>query len=382
MRLVYPVLWSRLGREASQEQSVKTAAALARRGDEVTLILPRGKRDPELGAEEIRRWFGVEGDFRALQVPSRWGGVDLASTCFWLLQLFDSRALASADILYSRAPVMIAAGQVCPLPFATEQYRLWPDEWPFLRPHIRRTARHPRCLGYILHSELAAQSYRRAGVAEGKLLVAHNGTDPAPARPDPAGARERLGLPRGRTLAVYAGRINAQKGLDRILALAELRPESLFLLVGSEGEGLVEREARRHPNVQVVPWQPPDRLPLYLAAADILLIPPSSAPLERFGTSVLPMKTFAYLAAGRPILAPRSPDLAGLLVDGANALLVPPDDSAAAAAAFDRLAGDARLSKRLGEGAAHTAQGLSWNDRAARIAAFLHRRLAEAQPSA
>jgi glycosyltransferase involved in cell wall biosynthesis len=379
MRLAYPVLWPRLGRDASQEQSVKTAAALARQGVEVTLILPRGRRDPELGVQDLRSWFAVEGDFQVLQVPTWWAGPRLVPSCFWLLQLFRSRQVRSADLLYSRVPAMIGAGQICPIPFATEQYRLWPDEWPFLRRHVRRTARHRRCLGYILHSEHAAQSYRRAGVPEARLLVAHNGAEEVTVISDchsgRALAREQLGLPAKAAIAVYAGRVNARKGLDQILALAGLRPETLFLLVGSEGEGPVEAEARRRPNVRVIPWQGPERLPFYLAAADILLIPASSEPLERFGSSVLPMKTFAYLAAARPILAPRTPDLAGLLVDGDNALLVDPGDPRKAAAALDRVLGDPSLAARLGAGAAGTASRFGWDARAERIAGFLRRRL-------
>jgi glycosyltransferase involved in cell wall biosynthesis len=384
MRIAYPVLWPRLGREAGQEQSVKTAAALARQGVEVTLILPKGRRDPELGAQALRSWFAVEGEFQVLQVPTPWAGPNLVSSCFWLLQLFRSSRLRSADLLYSRVPAMIGAGQICPIPFATEQYRLWPDEWPFLRRHVRRTARHRRCLGYILHSEFAAQGYSRAGVPEARLLVAHNGADRVTVTSDchsgRSDARAQLGLPEA-AIAVYAGRVNARKGLDQILALADLRPETLFLLVGSEGEGPIEAEARRRPNVRIIAWQGPERLPLYLAAADLLLIPASSEPLERFGSSVLPMKTFAYLAAGRPILAPATPDLAGLLVDGRNALLVAPDRPREAAAALDRILGDAALANLLGTRAAETASGLSWDARAERIAAFLRRRLAEAQPS-
>ncbi len=392
MRLAYPVLWPRLGRDASQEQSVKTAAALARHGLEVTLLVPQGRGDPALTAPEVRQWFGVEGDFRIVQVATRWAGPGLVSSCFWLLQLFRSDEIRSADLLYSRVPAMIGAGQACPIPFATEQYRLWPDQWPFLRPHVRRTANHRRCLGYILHSDYAADSYRRSGVPESRLLVAHNGTD-SPAPPtegvtvtrdchfDRASARERLGLPADAAIAVYAGRMNARKGLDQILALADLRPETSFLMVGSEREGPIEAEARRRPNVRVVEWQPPERLPLYLAAADVLLIPASSEPLERFGSSVLPIKTFAYLAADRPILAPSTADLTSLLVDGGNALLVTPNRPDEAAAALDRILGDESLAQRLGKGAAATARGLGWDARAERIAGFLRRRLAEAQPS-
>jgi starch synthase len=381
MRLAYPVLWPRLGRDASQEQSVKTAAALARHGAEVTLLVPRGRGDPVLTARDARQWFGVEGDFQLRQVPTRWAGPNLVPSCLWLLQLFRSGELGSADLLYSRVPAMIGAGQICPIPFATEQYRPWPDQWPFLRRHVRRTAAHRRCLGYILHSDFAAESYRRAGVPEARLLVAHNGTDLGAPPPDRALAREQLGLPAEAAIAVYAGRMNERKGLDQILALADLRPEVLFLLVGSEREGLIEAEARRRTNVRIVEWQTPQRLPLYLAAADMLLIPASSEPLERFGSSVLPIKTFAYLAAGRPIVAPRTPDLAGLLIDGRNALLVSPGDPGEAAAALDRVLRDSSLAQRLGKGAAETALGLGWDARADRIAGFLRRRLAEAQPS-
>ena len=46
------------------------------------------------------------------------------------------------------------------------------------------------------------------------------------------------------------------------------------------------------------------------------------------------MKTFSYLAAGRPIVAPDLPDLREVLRHNENALLVPPDDVDAAAAAI------------------------------------------------
>jgi glycosyltransferase involved in cell wall biosynthesis len=159
--------------------------------------------------------------------------------------------------------------------------------------------------------------------------------------------------------------------------MADLRPETLFLLVGSEGDGYVERAAARKPNVRILPWQAPDALPPFLYAADVLVIPPSRAPLDR-GNCVLPIKTFAYLAAGRPILAPRAPDTAELLKHEHNALLVPPGDSEAAAGALDRLLHEAHLADRLAANALALANGLTWDVRARRIAAFLEDRLRSA----
>ncbi|HYN47158.1 MAG TPA: glycosyltransferase [Allosphingosinicella sp.] len=377
MRLVYPLLWSRPDRKACREQTMGTAAALARLGVEVTLLMPRGAGDPALTADELRRYFGVDGGFRLVQRPSRWAGEALVRTLLWLRQVFGDPALAGADLLYSRIPAMLLMGGRAPIAFATDHYRPWPDDLPPVRPLVRRTARDAGCLGLILHSDYAAGAYVRAGVDPAKLLVAHNGAEAkrigAPI--GKAAARARLGLPADRFIAVYAGRINAQKGLDQVLALAPLRPDILFVLVGSEGEGPIEAAAARIANVRAVPWQAPAELPAWLEAADVLLIPPSRAPLERYRNCVLPLKLFSYLAAGRPILAPQAPDIAELLSDGENALLVPPGNPQAAAAALDRLRAGPALAARLGANALAHAGDLTWDNRAAKIAGFLDARL-------
>jgi len=145
--------------------------------------------------------------------------------------------------------------------------------------------------------------------------------------------------------------------------------------VGSEGEGAVEAEARALPNTLVVPWQRFGDLAPWLYAADVLVIPPSLAPLERHGNTVLPLKLFLYLGAGRAILAPRAPDTAELLVDGVNAALVPPGDPAATQAELRRLFADPARARRLGEAAWQTAQALTWDARAERIEAFLQARI-------
>lgn len=374
LSLLYPVTWSRLDRKADRAQSAATAAALARRGVDVTLLMPRGPDDPALGAEEFRDWFALEGDFRLVQRPGR-GGESLLRQLAWLRRVFRDPELGGADLLYARIPALLGVGGRSPLPFAFDHYRPWPDDLPPIRPLVRRTARNAKCLGLILHSGYAAGAYRRAGVAEERILVAHNGADPVAAAPDKTAARAMLGLPADRAVALYAGRINREKGLDQLLALAALRPEALFVLVGSEGEGAIEAEARAYANIRIVPWQAPADLPAWLAAADLLLIPPSRAPLERFGNCVLPLKLFAYLAAGRPILAPAAPDTEELLADGDNALLVPPGRPDAAAAALDRIVGEPGLAASLAAGALRRAQGLSWDARAAKIGAFLESRL-------
>jgi glycosyltransferase involved in cell wall biosynthesis len=376
MRILYPVTWARLTRQASQMQAVATAAALARQHAEVTMLLPRGPTDPELTPGDLRSWFGVTGDFRVVQERSGWQGDAVLRTALWLRQVFATREVRRSDLIYSRIPLMLGAGQRSPLPFATDHYRPWPDVYPAIRPLVRRTARHRKCLGLVLHSDYAAASYRRAGVPGDRILVAHNGFDPPGPMPGKTAARASLDLPVDRPIALYAGRINPTKGLDAVLALAARRPEVLFLLVGSEGNCTIERTAAGRSNVRIVPWAESAALLAWLATADVLLIPPSRAPLERFGNCVLPIKLYAYLAAGRPVLAPEAPDTAELLEHGTNAWLVAPDDPDAAATALDRLLGDEALATRLSSAALRLSQGLTWDQRARKITEFLQARLA------
>jgi glycosyltransferase involved in cell wall biosynthesis len=157
--------------------------------------------------------------------------------------------------------------------------------------------------------------------------------------------------------------------------MARQCPEVLFLLVGSTKRGLSERRAERLANVNVIPWQPFERSALYQRASDVLLIPPSSAPLRIAGSTVLPMKVFGYLAAGRPIFAPASADVRDVL-DEHNAVLIDPDKPEMAVPTLRALLADPARMEAVAQGAKQTAESLTWECRAAKIEAFLHERLA------
>lgn len=378
LRIIYPLMWSRLGRKACQEQSINTAAALARLGHQITLLMPKRRNDPVLDAARIREYFQVEGDIKVLQRPARWVGDNAVIGTFLLRQVFHDPQVRASDLILSRMPMLLALGSAAPTPFLLDHYRPWPDDLPIIRRLVRHTSKSAQCLGLIIHSAYAADSYRRAGVAIEKILVAHNGVEPrrmgAALQKDEA--RARLGLPQDRHIAAYAGRINLRKGLEELLALARLRPEILFLLIGSEGSGPIERMALAYENVRVLPWQEPVNLAPWLYAADILLIPASRAPLEKFRNCVLPLKLFTYLAAGRPIIAPQSPDTAELLEHERTALLVPPSSPSEAAAALDRLLADPHLAAFLGANGRAQAGSLSWDARAQRVTSFMRARLA------
>jgi glycosyltransferase involved in cell wall biosynthesis len=367
--------------ETDSEQAVQTVSALARAGVDVTLVLPM-PRGQVTDAASLRDYYRVRGDFRVEGVSAP---LAFSSDARKLYHALFARAHArGADVLYTRNfPTLF----LCPwasTPYAYETYRPWFDQFRALGPAFRAALGHPRCLGTVLHSHYAAERYRSLGVSPERLLVAHNGYDPEMLRR--AGTREQarrlLGLSDDRPIVSYTGHVNATKGIDTIVQLAKQTPQALILLVGHDGKvGLVERLASRVPNVQLVPWQPFERVLSYLVASDVLLLPPSNRGLAVVGNTVLPMKLFQYLAAGRPILAPATPDVVELLRDRQNACLIPPGDVDAAAAALSRLLSDPSLRDRLAQGARDSSEHLTWDARASKLAGFLEARLSELSKS-
>ena len=362
-------------RETDSEQALQTIAAFARQGAAVSLILP-GRRGAAPDARELAAHYQVRGDFDVQYVPSPVPSLEWGRKWWHALHALETPVVNAADLVYTRNfPTLftLGAGRRA---FAYETYRPWADQFPVLAPLFRRAMASPHFLGAVLHSHFARDRYRALGIDEQRLLVAHNGHDPSRfLEPPPAPAlRAQLGLPTDRQLVLYTGHINLTKGLDTVLRLARRLQHVSFVLVGSDGRGLIETLSRRHGNVIVVPWQPFDTVARYLMAADILLQPPSRIPLRLVGNTVLPMKLFLYLAAGRPIVAPDLPDMREVLVHDQNALLVPTGDDDAAVHAIARVLDEPGLADRLAAAAKKTAAGLTWDARAARILSFLETR--------
>ncbi len=364
---------------ADAEQVVNTLSSLARRGHRTALLIPGPVGGPG-DAEAIRAYFQVSGDLAVHVLRWRYHRIRALEKWSHAFRAPRHAAVAAADLVYTRnlpgAWSFLRAGRRV----VYEHFRPWGDQFPPLQPFLRGILRHPNLAGAIFHSRHCLESYRRIGVPGERLLVAHNGWDPG--RIDPrltrAEARSRLGLEPNRFTVVYSGRLNTRKGLDIILAAAREAPEIAFVLVGSEGEGPIEAHAKTLANVRVVGWQKFKDISPWLHAADVLVLPPSLEPLQKHGNTVLPIKLFLYLAAGRVVLAPIAPDTAELLTDEVNAALVPAGDLAATIRTLRALAADPARAARLAAGALRTAQGLTWDARAARIERFLLERLAAA----
>jgi glycosyltransferase involved in cell wall biosynthesis len=187
----------------------------------------------------------------------------------------------------------------------------------------------------------------------------------SPVREVPAGEaqalRAELGIGPDTPMVVYSGTFEPYQGLPELMAaipqVLEAHPHTVFVLVGGRHDQAAalaadSSELLRRGSVRILRRQPRERMPAFLAAADVLV---SS---RAFGAN-LPLKVFDYLAAGRPIVATDIPAHRAAL-DASCAILVPPT-AASLAEGITRVLSDPVESARLSAAASRYAdEHLSW----------------------
>jgi glycosyltransferase involved in cell wall biosynthesis len=375
------------------EQIVKTLANLAEFMNRIDLVYP-GVPDTNLPCqspqEKITSFYGIDKkafddsfNLVELQTPSMLRGKIRRP-------VHDIRAALYArsgnyDLVYTRDPFSCMVALYFGNKTVFETYRV--DINTSLRFYPWRLYCYAKSslLGVVTHSEMAKDSFLKAGINPESILVAYNGCSPSvdQAIRTRLSFRQALQLPVEGKIVLYAGHLNRKKGIEILLAIARLCREYHFVLVGGFPESpqwqwiLKTARLQKIGNIHLKARVSPARVTEFLYAADCLIIPPSSAPLQNFRRTVLPIKTFRYLASGRPIVAPDLPDIREVLVHNHNAVLVPPDSPEDAARSLRALLADDHLLEKVSQNALSDAQKYTWKKRAAKIYSFLDKKLKE-----
>lgn len=237
-----------------------------------------------------------------------------------------------------------------------------------------------RCVGVVAISEGVREDLVALGVPAARIVVEHDGFEPArfgavgspPSREERRAAREALGLAAEGTWVAYTGGLLEWKGVDLLVDAARRLPALRFVIAGGMPADVSRLRARAAglENVRIEGFVAPERVGLYLRAADLGVVPNRSKPaISARHTS--PLKVFEAMAAGLPLVASDLPSLRELLEPERDALLVPPDDAGALAAGIARLAADEALRERLARRLAERAHEHSWDARARRLLAWM-----------
>lgn len=238
---------------------------------------------------------------------------------------------------------------------------------------VRRASRE-RSIRLIIGvtEHLRVDLVNRLGIPPEKTIALHDGVDletfgPSISKDE---ARTLLELPLDRPLVVYAGQLYPEKGVDTLVEASLVLDGVEVIIVGgmaADAKRLAESAQQVGlTNVSVKGYVRPFQVPLYLRAADVLVLPISAISTHSaYYTS--PLKLFEYMASQRPVVASRLPGLEEVLSDGENALLFPPGDPVALGSAINRLLSNQPLCARLSMQAYQDVRSYSWESRANKI---------------
>jgi glycosyltransferase involved in cell wall biosynthesis len=193
--------------------------------------------------------------------------------------------------------------------------------------------------------------------------------------PDKATARRTLELPPDAPIAVYTGGLLAWKGADLLVEAARSLPDVFVAIAGGMDADVkkLRTAAGGLPNVRIDGFQSPDRVALYLAAADVGVVPNRSSP-DISAKYTSPLKVFESMAAGLPLVASDLPSLREILQDGVDAVLVKPDDAHALREGIAKLLSDADLRASMSARLRARAAAHTWDARARRLLAWMDAR--------
>ncbi|MDO9546229.1 MAG: glycosyltransferase [Pelolinea sp.] len=204
------------------------------------------------------------------------------------------------------------------------------------------------------------------------LQIAPNGTDPERYLdlPNPEKARQVLGLKAGFTVG-YTGHFYPGRGMDLLTNIAKEMPEVNFLWVGGQEKDIAPwqeiLQIQSIHNVTITGFIPNSKLPMYQAAADILVMPYAKKIEGSSGGNIAPvinpMKMFDYLSTGRPIVASDIPVFHEILNEEI-ALFCDPETSTEWVTAIKKLSEDNSLRLSMQKNALDTSIKYSWKNRA------------------
>jgi len=250
------------------------------------------------------------------------------------------------------------------------QDRVWPLHFRVI------TYLEKRILSWAHRITAVSQSLKdslvRLGVNEQRIHVVHNGIDPEKFdyTIDPKEIVTQYCL-KDRLVVGFVGSFARYHGFDLLLDVGENLQRKwrnvAFFLVGKNVHGSdnpMEAVCRRGLGELFIfaGEVPHARIPLYIAAMDIAMIPD-------FNTYGSPMKLFEYMAMGKPIVAPDVPPIRDVVEDGRTGVLFERGNAAQAQKAIERLIENGHLRQDLGRKAcAEVVRSYTWDQNAERIA--------------
>lgn len=375
----------------------------------VELLLPSRLNTKELKSKKITDYYGLRRNIPNYKLPS-WDLLpffttkhpQLARFAFFanlintftfgksLVRFFrDLFPLSKLPLIYTR-DLNISALLQKKLPAPLKNYLVVEVHSLSARPWRRRRQARilQKALAVVCMTQTMREQLAKLNVSRQKMLFAPDGVDlqSFDINIKKTEARRNLQLSEKGLIASYIGKFHTlgeEKGIVDIIRsskylLADF-PELKFYFIGGPLDRvpgynkIISQEKLLRSHFIFMDKQPIQKVPFYLKAADILLMPHPWS--EFYAYHVSPLKMFEYMSSKRPIVASKLPAICEILKDGKNALLGDPGNPESIAINIGKLLKDPQLAARLAEKAYEDVQEHTWQKRAKRIIQFIQERL-------
>jgi phosphatidylinositol alpha-mannosyltransferase len=342
-------------------------AEFLRRGHEVTILAPRGRK----GGLEVRD--GFYGIGRTVPIPANGSMVRVTFDVTLYKAVKTLLRREQFDVIHLHEPlipvlpylVLLNSRSVNVATF--HAFRASSPWYTAFKPYMTYMMSR-------LDARIAVSAPARDFVSQyfqGPYDIVPNGIDVHRFRDIEPFPWATDGVPR----ILFVGRFTEpRKGFKYLLrampSVHQQFPNARLIVVGGgkpeHFEGQMERYGVR--NVDFVGQASPSELPRYYASCDLFCAPSTSG--ESFGIVLL-----EAMAGGRPVVAGNIPGYRSVMSNGTQGLLVPPKDPHALALAIVRLLADAPLRDRMAMAGQETASHYAWPEIASRVLAIYERAL-------
>lgn len=265
------------------------------------------------------------------------------------------------DVIYVWHPpltVGVAAwliAKIKRIPFVYDVQDIWPDTvvWSGMMNEqglqvkiMRRLEKfvYRRAAHLIVQTAAGRENLIGKGVDAGKITVLQNWIDEALFAREFEFERNNLRLNYGwqnEFVVLFAGNLGLLQGLDTVIEAAKHFSDGDNLKIVFVGEGTdrarlekLAQDLAVGDRVQFLERQPLEKMPEIMAAADVLLVHLKKSEVANY---VVPSKTLAYLASGKPILMATGGASEELICAANAGVAIEPENPAEMAAAIKRL---------------------------------------------
>ena len=364
--------------------------AFIERGEKLELWHADRMNSPELEKCDIQQYYGLRNDIPSLAIPSndwhpklgRWGSV--ASFIAYIVQSrsFFGATTSRLQSLEHRPLIFLRDGDLAiwltrqingvGQKMIVELHQLPRRSWRRVQlvKHLRGTRM------VVTLTRALKQQLIELGLPEHQIHVAPDAVDweTFDICISQTEARTKLGLSAQGKIAAYVGKFHTngeEKGIPEIIqavgVLMKSQPDLQFYFVGGPISRVAKYKAMAKQSgipcdrLVFLDKQPIQDIPIWLKAADILLMPFPRTP--HYEKNMSPLKMFEYMSSGRPIIASKLEAIEEILTDGKTAILARPGDPHDLAQAISKALADSRRAELIGAEAKRVGRQFSWGNR-------------------